>query len=386
MSRDLSQKLSLNEICRELGLLPQFLTDLSENAAKYYHSFERPARSGGTRQICASQGRLKRFQRLLLDEFLSSFRMPGHVHGGVKNRSIASNARPHVNHDVVISLDLSKFFHSVSADKVKSVFTELYSCDAEAAEILSKLTTHSGCLPQGAPTSPHLANMAALSLDEALQTCCLTAVGAENFNYTRYIDDITISGGEALVKLLPEFDRLIVDAGFRRNEKKTRILRQNTRQWVTGVVVNKKLAPPKKILRDLRQHFYYCRKFGLDGHCDWIGMRPNRFLDKISGVIGYVRVTKPELADDLTFEFHAATPRPSSSEEELTLVRIKRLIDNESTASFDYDSTETVAAFSEIFVDQRGLLKVRGYELSPKRGWRTYTFSGIDRVRELQDI
>jgi RNA-directed DNA polymerase len=386
MSKDIRNSLSLNDICQELGLLPQFLTDLAECVESHYHSFERIKRSGGTRQISASKGKLKRVQRLLLDEFFVSFKMPAHVHGCVKKRSIATNAEPHVGRDVVINLDLCKFFHTVSVDMVNGVFAREFLCDEQAAELFSRLTTLSGHLPQGAPTSPFLANICALPLDAALMDCCAKGVGAGNFKYTRYVDDITISGALALVDLLPALDRLINESGFKTNQDKTKVLRQSTRQWVTGVVVNKQLAPPKKVLRDLRQHMYYCRRYGLEGHCDWLNTKPRRFLSKIKGAIGYVRVTQPELADLLDLQLSEIAPKQTKSKDEYKLNAIKRAIDNEWTVDFRYDRVSSVGLFSEIVIDENGSIKVHGYELSPERGQKTYFFSGLKRVKARRSL
>src|SRR5437763_16948159 len=89
--------LSLSDICQELGLQPQFLLELSEVASSLYTTFELPKRSGGVRIICVPKDNLKRVQRLILDGVLSKVQMPPHVHGCVKGRSIATNAREHVN-------------------------------------------------------------------------------------------------------------------------------------------------------------------------------------------------------------------------------------------------------------------------------------------------
>ncbi len=72
----LQSGLTLADICRGLGIDPQFLADVSTDASKYYSTFEIPKRSGGVRTICASQGRLKRMQRLLLQGLLERYPMP----------------------------------------------------------------------------------------------------------------------------------------------------------------------------------------------------------------------------------------------------------------------------------------------------------------------
>jgi|AGTN01.3.fsa_nt_gi Reverse transcriptase (RNA-dependent DNA polymerase). len=157
-----NSKLSLNDICAGLGLQPQFLLDLAEVASSQYSTFDRPKKSGGYRTTSVPKNALKRIQRHLLDGFLASFQMPPYVHGCVKGRSILSNARDHVNKPLIINIDLTNFFGTINLEMVTNIFRETFNCDDDAAKTFGALTTYGNFLPQGAPTSPVLANIAAL--------------------------------------------------------------------------------------------------------------------------------------------------------------------------------------------------------------------------------
>ena len=93
-------------------------------------------------------------------------------------------------------------------------------------------------LPQGAPTSPALANLAAFALDRRVAGLA-AAVGA---TYTRYADDLVLSGGEGLLRRAPgvreTVARIAREEGFRVNERKTQLMTDAGRQRVAGVVVN----------------------------------------------------------------------------------------------------------------------------------------------------
>lgn len=93
-------------------------------------------------------------------------------------------------------------------------------------------------LPQGAPTSPALANLAAFRLDRRLHGLAL-AVGA---TYTRYADDITFSGGTLLLSRANDVRATITaiagEEGFGVNERKSALATRAARQRVCGIVVN----------------------------------------------------------------------------------------------------------------------------------------------------
>jgi hypothetical protein len=227
-----------------------------ESKAHYVYRWIRK-RTGGQRLLEAPKPKLKRIQRRILDEILN--RVPPHpaAHGAVIGRSICSNAAPHAGQRVVVKLDLENFYPSVTLNRVTAVFRSLgYS--REAAIWLGRLTTSSlptsllqkgssngdlrpylsRRLPQGAPTSAVLANLSAFALDLRL------AGLARSFDvqYTRYSDDLTFSGDErflrSLAVFLPLAGQIIRSERFIVNRRKRKVIRNNQRQTVTGIVVN----------------------------------------------------------------------------------------------------------------------------------------------------
>ncbi len=113
----------------------------------------------------------------------------------------------------------------------------------QVAHLLTKLCTNKrNQLPQGAPTSPSLSNILMLKLDKRISTLA-TKAGA---SYTRYADDITISGNKEIKSLVKIVVQIIEEEGYKVNEKKLRLQYSNQRQVVTGLTVNKKVSVSKK--------------------------------------------------------------------------------------------------------------------------------------------
>ena len=216
-----------------------------------------PHRAAKYRLLEIPMPRLMRSQRWILDEILA--RLPVHdaAHGFAPGRSILTNAALHTGQEVVVRFDLKDFFPSVPASRVRGVFAKLGYPQSVSRLLMGLCTTITPeddndlglqfgdlCtrphLPQGAPTSPALANLCAYRLD------CRLAGLAKRFGatYTRYADDLTFSGGHELrrtqQRLRKWVIRVVTEEGFTLNAAKTRVKSQSDRQTVTGLVVNVK--------------------------------------------------------------------------------------------------------------------------------------------------
>ncbi len=127
--------------------------------------------------------------------------------------------------------------------------------NAAAAELLTRLVTHEGGLPQGAPTSPRLANLVNYALDAHL-----TRYASRRYaDYTRYADDITFSfdrdtntTGRWARGILQLTRRKLKAMGYELHAGKTTIRRRHQRQEVTGLVVNDGVRLPRRVRRRLR--------------------------------------------------------------------------------------------------------------------------------------
>ena len=229
-----------------------------------------PRQNGPPRVIERPKARLKAIQRRVLHEVLDWIPAHDAAHGFTRGRSARSNATLHTGRSVVLGLDLEDFFASVSAGRAYGIFRTA-GYPEPVAHTLTGLCTNAvpvnewaavprpgtppsiaahhrlgrrlatPHLPQGAPTSPALANLAAFRLDRRLAGLA-AALGA---TYSRYADDLTLSGSRLLVDRAAGLRATIVtiarEEGFAVNERKSRLTTRAGRQRVCGVVVNDRL-------------------------------------------------------------------------------------------------------------------------------------------------
>jgi hypothetical protein len=230
---------------------------------RHYRWFVLPKRDG-VRLLAAPKPRLKEIQRRLLRHVLAPIPLHPAAHGGVPGRSVASALAPHAGAQVVIRADLESFFAAIRAGRVYGVLRNAGYPEALAHTVTGLCTTvvpravwqaieppadldrhrrlggHLAVphLPQGAPTSPALANLVAFSLDRRLSGLA-RAFDAE---YTRYVDDLTFSGGSRLRSgrsaFVEQFAAIAADEGFRLVEAKTVVLGSAGRQQALGAVLN----------------------------------------------------------------------------------------------------------------------------------------------------
>jgi RNA-directed DNA polymerase len=225
-------------------------------------------RSGAARLIEEPKPLLKHVQRVLLREALNAVPVHDAAHGFRQGRSAVSYAAGHAGKRLVIHLDLEDFFGTVSAGRVYGIFR---SCGypEPVAHLLTSLTTNStpgrvwderpnrpggsGAgsdfrlgqhlrhphLPQGAPTSPTIANLSCFLLDRRLSALARST----HLRYSRYADDLALSADTSLSttrteRLVETIAGIAVEEGFRLNPAKTFVQRSGQRQLLAGLVVN----------------------------------------------------------------------------------------------------------------------------------------------------
>lgn len=258
----------------------------------YHHRWMAKAR-GGVRLIEAPKESLRLIQRRILRGILD--RVPVHetAHGCVRGRSVLSNARLHCASSIVLKLDLRDFFVSIPGARVHAMFRTL-GYPLAVARYLTGLTTHrtpAGVLsevpqeeytspeerrrrrewarqfmgrhlPQGAPTSPALANLCAYRLDLRLAG----AAKESQARYSRYVDDLvfsctngTLAQGQRILTMAQE---IILEEGFIPNWRKTRIAPISTCQRITGLVVNERLNLPRREYDTIKAILTNCCRHG----------------------------------------------------------------------------------------------------------------------------
>lgn len=237
-----------------LGISPRLIVQIARKPDRHYRSFELPKKSGGTRPIDSPRTFLKTLQYFLNDYFLSGLTVHDAVTSYRAGIGIQENAKHHSKKPFVANIDIENFFGSITTDMVCNLLrNEGY--DSQFAHIASRICTKGGTLPQGSPTSPAISNAMIKSFDFEFSRIC----AEQEFTYTRYADDITISGNyaEQLDSLITICERLLSQGyGLRLNNAKLRISSARSQQRVTGLVVNEGVRPPREWRRKVRSAFH----------------------------------------------------------------------------------------------------------------------------------
>jgi RNA-directed DNA polymerase len=274
-------------------------------ALVHYHRYSIPKKMGGMRAISAPKAALADIQLWVLSRILMPLTVEPEAHGFVPERSIVTNATPHVGKNVVINLDLKDFFPTVTYRRVKGFF-EKVGYSEHIATLLALICTEpprlpvevdgkklyvalgDRMLPQGACTSPAITNLVCRALDRRL-----AGLGRRwGFTYTRYADDLTFSGdgNEGVALLLRGVRSIVKEEGFSEHPQKTRIMRRGRRQEVTGVTVNVKPGIGRKEIRQLRAILHNAEKHGLESQNR--EAHPN-FEAHLRGRVAYAAMVDP---------------------------------------------------------------------------------------------
>jgi RNA-directed DNA polymerase len=281
-----------------------------------WRSVDRPS---GVRLLAAPKPRLREAQRRLLRHVLAQVPVHEAAHGCVPGRSVRTAVAPHAGAAVVLRMDLEAFFPSVSAGRVHGLLLGPAGLPEPVAHVLTGLVTtvvpapvwralpvpadadardrHHRLgrrlavahVPQGAPTSPALANLVCFRLDRRLAGLAAT-FGA---TYTRYVDDLTFSGGTSVGgdRFAALVTEVVADEGFRVNPAKTSAVGAGRRQAVLGAVVNAHPALPRRERDALRALLHNCATHGWAGQTR--GRDPATFRDHVLGRVAWANSLDP---------------------------------------------------------------------------------------------
>jgi RNA-directed DNA polymerase len=174
--------------------------------------------------------RLKVIQKRLQKNILQKLNIPEYAYGAIKGKDNISNAKRHQGKKFIFTTDLTNFFPSVSHKQVFEMFLS-FNFSPTVARYLTQLTTYKGKLPQGAPTSPIIANLVFVKTGKRLQQFAKE----NNLTFTSFVDDLTFSSPTDFKEKIQDiFDAVIAD-GFKISHKKTNY--KTKFPTVTGVIV-----------------------------------------------------------------------------------------------------------------------------------------------------
>ena len=241
------------------------------NKDRRYRVFNIPKKRGGFRRISAPKKGLKLFLTYVNDILSAVYKPKNCVMGFVHNKSILDNASVHLHHRYIFNIDIENFFGQIDRARVRAVLMmKKYGFSKEIASTLAgmcsiKVTDGDSVkyvLPQGAPTSPILANMVCERLDKRLMGLAIDL----GLSYTRYADDITFSSNHDVYQadgtFMNRLELILNDEHFTINKSKTRLQKHGSRQEVTGLIVGEKANVARSYIHDIRCIIHIWEKYG----------------------------------------------------------------------------------------------------------------------------
>ncbi|PPF88503.1 hypothetical protein C5B96_02615, partial [Subtercola sp. Z020] len=334
--RGLAGLRTLADLAELLGVTPGELDWLADVGAwnrraspgpLHHYRYEWRARPGRVpRLLEVPSARMRSAQRTLLHDVFALLPLNDAAHGFVPGRSAVTAARLHTGAAVVVTLDLTTFFATVTAGRIFGALRQAGAGERVALALTGIATNRvpprvitamppggdpderaalrralaAAHLPQGGPSSPALANLALRRLDSRLAGYA----GAAGARYTRYADDLTFSGGTDLRRRADAFvvavRRIVEEENHTVNLRKTRVRPAATSQRVTGIVVNEHTALPRAEFDRLKAILHNCAERGpasenRAGHDD--------FRAHLLGRLTWARSLNPAKAERLQREF-----------------------------------------------------------------------------------
>ncbi len=318
----------LSRICAvDYRLLHQSVDRRREGAN--YRIFSISKRSGGRRFIHSPTPDLLRVQQFINQEILQKVRphpasFAFHPAGGIRRCALQ-----HCRAKFIFHFDLADFFYSVDEVRVYDTFISLGYRPLLSFEMARLCTTTHlpretrdsverwfdrkpysstkelpyshhwgkvGVLPQGAPTSPMLGNLAALGLDVDLAEFA----DLKHLVYTRYADDLTLSAhqypsAKSISEISSGVIRIVQSHGFSVNKKKTRIARAGSRKMVLGLLVDgEQPRVPQWTVTRIDRFFHAIEKFGLVSVARHHGFESGLgFYNHLQGLVAYLNDVDP---------------------------------------------------------------------------------------------
>jgi hypothetical protein len=285
-----------------LGISPALIVQILNRPERHYREFTLPKKGGGLRKIESPRIFLKTIQGFLADYVLFGLKIHDSVHSFRRARSIITNAAKHEQKNFVANIDVKDFFGSINKNAISKILAENGFNDGEA-DTISSLCTKQDSLPQGAPTSPVISNAALFYFDGIMEQYCTS----KSIAYSRYADDITFSGSSrpSIITAISMAETFLKEGPkLFLNKKKTRIASRGGQQRVTGVVVNVRSAPSRRLRREIRAMFHNAKISKAI---------PERKLLEMAGYLNYLNAFPKYAGSDLLDQYSRTLSSLASS-------------------------------------------------------------------------
>ncbi|MCU8266293.1 reverse transcriptase family protein [Vibrio vulnificus] len=281
----------------------------------YYRIFAiRKKDTKSKRYICVPSKNLLRVQKYINQFILHNLKSHPSSMAYNKGCKIVDVANVHRQAKWLLKIDIEDFFENISEVDIYKIFvssgyskllsfqlarlcTRIVPYQKEHAEKYShsRWRAHKkynnknynfhviGSLPQGAPTSPLLANLVLRELDEKITKIALSY----GVSYTRYSDDLTFSscdtkfGRKNCYRLIREIYDSLYSNGFSPKKSKTKIISPGSRKIVLGLLVDgNKPKLTKEFKANILRHLHFC-------NLESVGPVQHAKHQKFDSVIGF---------------------------------------------------------------------------------------------------
>ena len=274
--------INLTHFSKLVGIKSSELNNMIYITDSFYREFEIPKKRGGTRKISSPYPSLSFIQNWILKNILEKIYLNSSATAYVKNKSILDNVTPHLSQNFILKIDLKDFFPSLKIARIIQVFRNCgYS--QKVAYILARICCLDNSLPQGACTSPYLANIISKRMDSRLYSFCTKF----DLKYTRYADDITISGSDINWKQCEYIINIIENEGFDINKEKTKLI-SGSKKIITGISINSDTPKlPRKTKRELRHNAYIVLHLSKEEYMNTLFKENPMFIESLIGKYNY---------------------------------------------------------------------------------------------------
>lgn len=274
-------------------------------------------KSGKARNLCYPPERsiLYHIQNRIKDHVLSELPLFPEVRGYRVGSHNINTAADVCGHEFMGKVDISKFHPSISRRHVSAALSE-HGLSPSWARELARMVTFKGTLPQGAPTSNHVANIV---MDSLLRRGIKAFAGSRGVTFRNFGDDIAFFGRSAIVvrQCVRQAEKAFADLGFRSNDKRRDCEHRGGRREFIGCATgrDKPDYPRAKYLafrKELRALLHSERL-----RCSPEPLTTNSKLNSLKHRIAYVKrlnKTKARRLSELYHRLRAATKRRSESD------------------------------------------------------------------------
>ena len=210
---------SLPNLYSFLRLPETIVSCITTNISNYYSPKLKPKKKFGDFQR-DDAGNIK-YRQLFVPDFilksrqqyiarlLNQVHLPHYMYGSIEGKNNIQNAQQHLNKKYFLTIDLKNFFSNINHRQVYKVFCRL-GFSPSVTRILTQLTTYQASLPQGAPSSPVIANLIFLNTAEKLYSLAKS----NNITFTTFLDDLTFSSNYDFKDIIPKIISLISNNRF----------------------------------------------------------------------------------------------------------------------------------------------------------------------------